>query len=115
MVVMGADLLFMLCIAGLVTKPIPARIQYAPSAVLDCTEVIAMRVLGHSALGNYKCLRVPELLSCGVPNIVLSQSSQLFFFLRQSLLAPRRGREQTLSLQLRLKCIASPIINEGLA
>ena len=99
----GADLLFMLCTAGHVTKPIPARIQYAPSAGLVCTEVIAMRVLGHSAMGgNYQCLRVPELLSCGVPNIVLSQSSQLFF-LRHSLLAPRRGREQTLSLQLRLK------------
>ena len=47
-VAMGADLLSMLCIAGRVTKPIPARIQYAPSAGLVCTEVIAMRVLGHS-------------------------------------------------------------------
>ena len=48
-VVMGADLVSMLCGAGIATKLTPARIPYAPSAGLECTEVIAMRVLGHSA------------------------------------------------------------------
>ena len=70
MAAVGADLLSMLCIAGHVTKPIPARIQYAPSAGLVCTEVIAMRVLGRSAvviisvLGcqNY-CHAVSQILS----------------------------------------------------
>ena len=91
----GADLLSRLFIAGLVIKPILARIQYAPTATLVCTEVIAMRVLGHSALGNYKCLRVPELLSCGVPNIVWSQPPYFFSFLRQFHSLPHVGVGKT--------------------
>ena len=93
----GAGLNSLWFTVGLVVNPTQARIRCAPIATLVFSEVIAMRVLGHSALGNYKCLRVPELLSCGVPNIVLSQSSQLsIFFCGNSLPAPRRGREQTL-------------------
>ena len=48
-VVMVADPVSMLCGVGIANILTPARIPYAPSAGLECAEVIAMRVLGHSA------------------------------------------------------------------
>ena len=78
-VAMGADSVSMLCGAGIVNILTPARTPYAPSATLECAEVIAMRVLGHSAVvGNYLCLWVTELLSSGFPNIV--NPPLLYFF-----------------------------------
>ena len=70
-VAMGAAGVSTLCGAGIVHILTPARTLSAPRATLECAEVIAMRVLGHSAVvGNYLCPSVTELLSCGFPNIV---------------------------------------------
>ena len=75
----GAGLNSLWFTVGLVVNPTQARIRCAPIATLVFSEVIAMRVLGHSAVvGNYLCLWVTELLSCGFPNIV--NPPLLYFF-----------------------------------
>ena len=67
---MGAGLNSIWFTVGLVVSPTQARIRCVPTATLVFSEIIAMRDWAIPNLGNYQCLRVPELLSFGVPKIV---------------------------------------------